>query len=478
MFVAALFWLSTLVPGYALLRRLKASEAEGGLPATIALSALGTLTLLTPFSLVGYVAELPVRFFATAYVVLVVLAMLDLTWTNGWRTLGRVLLAGVTIEGFIVAYDLLLASMNGALCFDFETDAMFHLGRIRHLVTYGLTNQDPYFEFFAFCRYYHTNIYHALQAAGVQISRSDPFAVWLTSLLWVKLLIVGGTYTLGWCVFQRPWAAWLAGLVPAAALAPITYSVYPNNLSMYWLVPLMLAFGVQVCLKPGDWRVLPRFAAGAVVLGQIHSLYAVFAGVLLAPTLIGLIFWRLVRRQSATVPTLAIVALWLGAPFALISRYPPRTPTPARVVAEELISPVEDTEPAPRFTDRFRNSFWNYADGTLQLMPRHAIYGHRTSGLVAIASGAVMALLLPRRRAALAVVIATATAATILFVPWLCALAVEVLGGAWIVLRLRPVFVIALGVLVAGQMAYLLEPLTHTTWGGPWFRRRTGQMSD
>ncbi|MFQ5592348.1 MAG: hypothetical protein ACE5HE_14395, partial [Phycisphaerae bacterium] len=253
---------------------------------------------------------------------------------------------------------------------------------------------------------------------------------------------------LAWSVFDRRWVAWCVALFAVVLYAPVTYVTYPNKLAPHWLFPLAAAFAVQASDRHCPGRIPIKLGATALVLGQVHSLYAVFTGIALAPGLLWAFLGRL-RRGGVDLWQAAacLAALWLGSPFALAAR---------RVdVAVDVAVDVEHTVVTEQSSD-----FFHFSNDWVMLKPSF-LQHPRGLAMFALAVAGVGCSLSGRSRVRSAhLTAAAATVSCVLFVPPLCAGAVALLGGEWVAARmlaLATASIIALGV---GGLASIVEPFT------------------
>lgn len=446
MAAALLFWLALFVPGYVLARLVSPDILKSGLLGTVGLSYVAILGLLSPVSILCYLLRLPVAVMSAGCILAVVLAVAYVTHRRWWGDIGKLVVAGVTIELLILVLDMVMGARVGA--FLGGGDERLHIARIRFLLDHGISNDDPFVAVRYFFPIYHTNLLHTLYAACSQITRIDYLGVWYMSLVWAKLLIVSAYYYMGWCVFQRRWVAWVVALFALGWLAPVTYMVYPNKLAPHWLIPMMLGFGVQACRTSCSWSSPLKLAVGSLLLGQVHSLYAVFAGIALGPVLTGAFLIRLLRRRPTRWASAACIgALFLAAPFALIAK------------SGQDSAPTQGTTPI-KHTQHFQH--WD--NGWAMLRPGF-LQGNRGIIIGALAvAGTVCSLVSSRRKEATVLIAAAASVAAIAFIPPLCAAAIKAFGKEWIVARMGAVLLIGLVGLTFGGVSFLLERPLRRWW--------------
>jgi hypothetical protein len=455
MYTPLLFWLMLLLPGYVVIRLAARDDLRSGLLGMIGLSYLGSFAILAPVSIAGYVLRLPLATLSATAVVTSAAAAAYITYRRWWGEIGRLLLAALSIELLIVGIDLLAGARIGS---HLGGDAFVHVGRIRFLLDNGFSNCDPCYNFDVPFPFYHTNLFHAVLASCAQLTGSDAVTVWIVSLVWAKLVVAAGCYYVGWCVFGRSWPGWVVALLGIGQRAPVTFVVYPNNIAMYWLVAMMLGFAVQAGQGRRGWPAALKLAAGSFVLGQIHGLYAVFAGLVTAPALCLLLLLGLVRDRAGALALLAcLVALWAGAPFVIASKVLTQADVSRTRVANDDSLPPLGLK-AERFYQR--------ADGSV-------VVKDGLTWQVWLALGAaVVALATRRRRETLIIASAMAVVLVVFYVPPICTALVRALGQGWILLRLGGVRWLAWAVLVLGIAAYLIELLFDR-----WQRRTAGHKS-
>jgi tetratricopeptide (TPR) repeat protein len=320
-----LFWTLFLLPGYSVARRFLADELEGGLLPGIAVSWTCAFAVLSPLVAIGYLVEAPMPVAMVLLAGFIAWGLVDVLRSNTWRGVGRLLLAALTIEAVLVAIELVFSARHGSIL---AADARVHLARIRFLYDHGLTNLDPFVQGGNPYPIYHTNLHHAIFATGSRLVGTDPVTFWFGSLAAAKLMIASGVAYLAWAVLGGRWAAWIAAVMVLANRGPVTFSVYPNQLAPWFLLPVFA--GVLVRTLAGAWRDparpwwsnLPKLAGVAMVIGMFHPLYAGFAAVVASPILVGVGAWRLLRRRGGGKTALAglLVVMVFALPFPIAGK--------------------------------------------------------------------------------------------------------------------------------------------------------------
>ncbi len=446
MYLSLLFWLALALPGYAVVRRFWPDDLKAGLLGTISVSYFTSLALLSPVSILCYISRAPLAVFSFACILAVAVAAIDVTRQKAWRPLGSLLIAALGVELLIVILDMALGARNGSFI---SGDARIHLARIRFLIDHGFSNDDPSVAVRYFFPIYHTNLLHALFAACCQITRQDHFGVWFVSLAWAKLLITSGLYYLAWTVFDRQWPAWIAAMFAIGHRGPVDFLIYPNQLSPYWLVPLALAFALTACRSSVRWRDAIRLGALSLILGQVHSLYGVFAAIMTGPMLAGAALHAVIRgsRSMAIQQTICAAALSAGIPFILISR------------SGSVVSTTSEP-PAVRADKDLADNFTPLAGSRWMRKPESAadLFGGGSWAMMAMGACLLAAMFDRRRVEVLKLLVAPAVAAAVLYTPAICTFMLRHAQEAWILLRIDFVFQVILIVLGVPALAAFIEP--------------------
>jgi hypothetical protein len=354
MLLIDLFWLCLCFPGYALARRCWPGLHDAGLLAVIASSVLGTFLLLSPVSMLCYAVGAPVAVFSAAVALSVVVGVAYCVRVRA----DRALIAGLRREN-LVAWILLagLLWLQVRVGAYFGGDATFHLGRVRVLLDHGFTNRDIYLKDYYFQHIYHTNLLFPLYASASQLSGQSYLATWFHSQAFAKLLVAAGHYVLGFAVTRRKLPAWLLALTVITANAGETYTTYPNTVAVGWLLPLQLAAAYTLLARDAKLRYAAVVAACSFVTAQVHALYAVYAGLAMAPALVvlGALPWSRGRRRAIA---LGLVGALGAVPFLLVSQFafkpkssrePEVQPQPAVVAPapQPIAATTPQTQPGP-----------------------------------------------------------------------------------------------------------------------------------
>jgi len=451
MYVSLLYWLALMLPGYALVRRFGSDESDSGLLGVVGISYLAVLGLLSPVSILCYVFHAPIAVFSAACVVLVAAGAFEIARRGWWRDWGRLAAGAAGIELLIVVVDMAAGGVVGGFT---HGDAVVHHARIRALLDHGFNNFDPFVGPPYFFPIYHTSLYHALYAACSQLTGVQYMSAWYASLPWAKLLVASGAYYMAWSVFGRRRPAWIAAIFTVGCQGPVTFLIYPNKLAPYWILPLMIGFTVQAFRTSVAWHPALKLAVGSLVLGQMHGLYAAFAGLILGPVLGVTAVWHLLKRRRRGWRFAACTAaLSVALPFLLIAKHETKIGGESAAVA---------------MPGAGHPAFRHFDDGRLAMHARFG-WGIPENRRDLLLSGLVIACaalsLRGGRRGEFAVFLTIiATAAVLLFIPPLCTALLRVLGREWIVARMGVVFYLGFVVLVPAAIAYFIEPWSRRWW--------------
>jgi len=448
MYASLLFWLALALPGYVVVRRVSEDDLKSGLLGTLGLSYLVTLGVLSPVSILCYLLRAPLSVFSGACAVAVVAATVEITRRGWWREIGRLIIGGASFGLVILLADMVMGARVGSLI---GGDAVLHLARIRELLDHGFNNHDPFVGPPYFFPIYHTNLLHALYAACSQLTGIHHVFVWFASLPWAKLVVAAGSYYMAWCVFDRRWVGWVAAVFMVGLRGPLNFLNYPNKLAPLWIGALMIGFAVQACQSPCTWRSVLKLAAGSLVLGQMHSLYGAFVGIVLGPVLGCVALVRFIRREPDRWRLAACTAALTAAlPFLLVSKF--TTSRSASSPSSVVEAPTTDQ---PASTDA--KKAW------VRMGPR-AGWGSRDWRTACLGAGIICALVGSRRKQALVLLAIAGTAALVFYVPPLCTAAVGVFGKKWIVGRMGFVLLLGFVGLAPAAAAFLVEPKTRLRW--------------
>ncbi|HEX7477888.1 MAG TPA: hypothetical protein VF331_08780 [Polyangiales bacterium] len=464
---AHLFWIALFIPGFALVRRLDPAALRDGPLSTLARSYLGTFALLTPLSVAGYVFRLPLAVFSYGLVACVVAGVLWLCIDRGWlRELRWPTALGVCCSA-ILAADMVLGARVGT---NLGGDAGFHIARARMLADHGFNSWDPLVAGHRFEPIYHSNIYHALLAAGAQLCRTHPGTLWITAWPWAKLMSAAAAYHLAVAVFEERALGWAAAVGACIFVAPYSVLPYPNTLGPYWLMSMGIAFGVEALVAGASYRAAGWLAAATLALTQTHMLFAVFLALVVAPPLLLMAARATFRKLPGRRPLwAATLALGLSLPWLLVPAWPriqavvfPAPPPAAAPAANSGSAPAAAPPPASGWLGRQNAKFIELGHGMLVANPAPLIgTDNRYTHLVLLLA---LGLVSRRRKRVAAIGAIVLSACAVLFVPPLCAVVLELAGERWILWRMTLVFIVIIFAVVPNTLLWLAQPFARQRW--------------
>ncbi len=483
----SVFWLLLLLPGLAIAERFAPEELASGPIAAIAVCAAATLAALAPLVailyLVGAVAPVPIEALAAILAIAIAGGAIACLRRGGWRRVGSLAIALLSVEAAILLVDLVLSWRVGSML---GADARIHVTRIRFLWEHGLSNLDPFVADASPYPIYHTNLWHALIAAGARLCGCDPLVMWHASLPAAKALIATGLAYLAWALLGSRWAAAVAAVMAVALRGPTTYAIYPNQLAPWFLLPVLAGVVLRACERRGPatsedspLRAAAKTALLAWCLGMFHPLYAGFAAVALAPVLLLASAWRWIGTRDLR-PAAALAALLLAAlPSPLIGAaltVPERSVARAAAAPEaERARPPEEEGDASAGEDvpTAAMARLSTAAPAAETAPSgfriddagrtFRAWGRGFTGgdgwrLWVLLAAVGLAVPLRRRVAPLLAAAAIGTILGIMLWPPLCHAALGVLGAVWMLQRFETIADILWVPLSAPLAAALLEP--------------------
>ena len=458
MLVAWVFWLLLLAPGVCVLDWLRRGAERGCVLESIGLGYALSFALIVPLSTAGYALELPLWVLSGAIVLLVALALVRLG-TRVWRRRSRPAFEPWTAVAVATLLLLLLhaAAVGGHLV----NDADFHIARVRSLYEHGLSNHDPYTET-GFTHPYHSNVVHAVLAAGAQLTGTDPLEFWQATLPFAKLVAACGVATLCLQLGGTALAAWLTALFALGSMFVLDWTLYPNQLAVWWLVPVGLAATLGLLTSTAMRLHVVVLASCSLVLAVTHGLYAGYLGVLSACMVAPVVAHRLInhagqRRHWLALGALAALALSPPLPFLYVAR---TTHVPHQANFDYLGGAPT---PRPSKPERFTRHLRTDANGRFSVPPNE-LYGGATKRVLGVLS--LIALLRRRRYVAFtAIVSSLGVSMLMLSVPLLASAAIHVVGAAWTLERLTALVGMQHVALVGGALVPIVaENVAGRVW--------------
>jgi hypothetical protein len=314
-----LFWLSTLIPGFAVLNLSFAGDLRSGVLGILSWSFVLTMALITPIVVVAHVFNftmLPVVIF---YLTLVLLGAAGISISFRWGDVRDLTDAtystALAIVGVVIAST---ASIGTGLLYDHQ----MHVAKILYLRDIGFSLQDPYSPLEVAAAAFLVNTYYAIHAIGGYLSGKEPLEFWERSAWFFRLLALGGIEFLTLAIFQNRWSGTIAILGALWIMAVRGGVVIPQEVGAYIVFPLLLAHVVEF-LDERKKTVVIKIAVASLSLSVIHVGYWLIVTIVLIPTLLAWNVWNYRQPESVSLVSWAIGGILVGIPFLLITAMQP-----------------------------------------------------------------------------------------------------------------------------------------------------------
>jgi hypothetical protein len=317
--VIDLFWLTTLIPGFALMQIFWPHNVRRGLLPTITWSYVLTVALLAPLVALAFTVHLSVRTVGIVYFALVLTGLVAGLRYGGLRALGRLL---KTTHWFEVALVLVAVALTYPLGAAAESDSLPHSAKIRYIRDVGFYLQDVYSPLAVIETKWHVNVHHAYFAVASWISGAEPLELFFRAAWFFRLLAIGAIGFLAAAVFRSRWISAVAMLGAVPVFGTKLTIVFPMSVTAFVIAPVLLALVIDVLERP-TLRQYIRAILGSVSLAILHVGTWFLAALSIGPVVV---VWALRRRrlQEAWRPLmLAAAALLTGVPLLLVSALQP-----------------------------------------------------------------------------------------------------------------------------------------------------------
>jgi hypothetical protein len=317
--VSHLFWMTTLIPGFAVLQALFPHDVRRGLLATLTWSFLLTVALLTPIVVVAFLFHFPASTVAWLYLGLVVLGLIGIVRFGRWHMIVRSLKSGYWLETAIILIAVVLTLPLGGAVTD---DSYVHAAKIRYMRDVGFSLQDPYSPSEVIETRYHVSVHHSLFAVAAWLTGDEPLELWFKSAWFFRLIGLGGVGFLAATLFRSRWVGALAMLGAAGIILSLPIIAYPFAMTPYVAFPLLLAHVLNVLDKPTERGYL-RVLLASLSLAVLHIGYWLIVAMCLMPVVAGWMLWHVDRARLVKAMALLAGAALPGIPFLLVSALQP-----------------------------------------------------------------------------------------------------------------------------------------------------------
>jgi len=204
-----------------------------------------------------------------------------------------------------------------------QGDGLFHLARVRKLLTFDELSLDAVSEFADGSLHpgYAFPLWHGFVALIAKLAGTDPEQVVLHLPSILAPLAVVVAYEVGWALFRRTWAA---GAVAGAQVALVCFApghgggytslALPATSSRQLLVPAALALALEA-LRTRSSALVASVAAAGLTLAVVHPTYALFLWLPFAGFLLVRALWT---RKDLRAGAVALGALAVPAALFMV----------------------------------------------------------------------------------------------------------------------------------------------------------------
>ena len=313
------FWLTTLIPGYALLQVWYPQDVRRGLLATITWSYILTVALMVPVVALAFTVHFSVQTVGTFYFALVGVSAVVAVRYGGLQRLGWLLRSNLWFEVGLVLVAVALTVPLGAIA---HGDTFAHSAKVRYIRDVGFYLQDAYSPLAVIETKWHVNVHHAYFAIASWIGGDEPVDLWFRSAWFFRLLAIGGVGFLATAVFRSRWIGAVAMLGSVAVLGTKMTIVMPFSVSGFVISAVLLALVVSFLDRPSMGR-YARLWLCSLSLAALH-VGTWFLAVLCAGPIVAIWlmrsdwlkgFWRRIGLGALIMAT--------GVPFLLVTALQP-----------------------------------------------------------------------------------------------------------------------------------------------------------
>lgn len=314
-----LFWLSTLVPGFAILQWFFPQDMRRGLLASLSWSYVLTAALMTPIIAMAFAIHLSVQTVGAIYLTFVLAGIVVVVRSGGLWRLGRLLRSTYWFEVSLVLMAVALTAPLGAFA---QGDSFPHSAKVRFIRDVGFYLQDAYSPLAVIETKWHVNVQHGLFAIASWLTGSEPLDLWFGSAWFFRLLAIGAVEFLGTTIFRSRWLGAVAMLGAITVLGTKLTIVMPFSVSAFAICPILVALVVDLLERPSRSR-YAKVIACSVSLAVVHIGTWFLAVLCIGPTAVVWLVWRYGLKQSVRPLAAAAATLATGVPFLLVTALQP-----------------------------------------------------------------------------------------------------------------------------------------------------------
>jgi hypothetical protein len=313
--VSDAFWLTTLIPGFAAMRRFYPTDMRRGLLATVTWSYLLTVALMAPLVALAFTVHLSVRTVSVLYVALLAMSAISLARTGWIQSVRRLIRSTHWFEvGLIIAAVAVTIPLGGAA----TDDSFQHSAKIRYMRDVGFYLQDPYSPLSVIETKWHVSVLHTFYAMSSWLFAVEPLDLWFRSAWFFRLTGIGAIGFLAAMIFRSQWIGSVAMLGVLVYLGAKMAVVYPFSMTAFTVFPVLLALVIDVLERPSRSR-YARVLLCSLALASIHVGTWFLDCLALGPAVAAWAFWRRDLRDLWRRALTVGMALGVGLPFLLVS---------------------------------------------------------------------------------------------------------------------------------------------------------------
>jgi hypothetical protein len=386
--VINVFWLTTLIPGFALIQVFYPEDMRRGLLATITWSYVLTVALMVPAVAIAFTVHFSVQAVGAYYLALVAVSTVVALRYGGLGRLGRLLKSTHWFEIGLVLAAIALTVPLGASA---QSDSFAHSAKIRFMRDVGFYLQDAYSPLAVIETKWHVNVHHTFFAIASWLGGNEPLELWFRSAWFFRLLAIGGIGFLATTVFRSRWIAAVAMVGAVAVMGTKLTIVFPFSVTGFAIAPVLVALVVEVLVRPSMSR-FSRVFLCSLTLAALHFGTWFLAAVCIGPTIAAWTIWRERMREWWRRLALAALTLVTGVPFLLVSALQPNY-----VVAQQdelHLRMVRTFEIAGRSITIIDPTHYAWMLPLVAVLGLLAIVGRRLRARVLILSGIMVAAML------------------------------------------------------------------------------------
>lgn len=316
--LAYLWWITFLIPGYAIVRRWFPREFRAGMPAAMAVCFAASLAVFVPLAVAAFVLGWSSSACGAGHLVVLLIGLVIFPWrrlVGDARKAIRRLRLSVELIAVLLVWSVCLVSgsyLGG--------DGIYHIAKLRFLAEHNLSLVNPYSWPDMFDNRHHVCVWHFVLVSHAALTGTDSLTAWLSALPICRLALLGAIWRLTYAIFrQQRICAWAAVWVGVGLIvASHNYDQYPGKMANLILLPMATAYVFECIRRPrGQWIVLTAIVG--LLLGAVHPAVPVFAAAVVSVSIgVLVVFWFRQRRRAAPLLGCA-AALLCGLPFTLIS---------------------------------------------------------------------------------------------------------------------------------------------------------------